>query len=382
MTDNVDDPVPLFQIDWTPQEVANAADSITRGSYWANGPYVDEFEELLAAQMGVDHAVVFNSGTSALVSVLQGCDIGPGDEVIVPSFTFIATANAVEAVGATPVFAEIEADRYALDPDDVAEKITPATAAIMPIHYAGIPCRVRELQELADRHDLALLEDAAEAHGATVEGTPVGTFGRAGVLSFCQNKIITTGEGGAVVTDDAELAARLRRLRSHGRASDEYFDSADTGEYVSLGYNLRMPDVVAAIGTAQIQRIDDIIDRRRDVATALTERLEDVPHVHPPREPADGRNVYQLYTVRFDEAVDRDAVIDRLAERNIASKVYFDPVHLSQFYRDQYGYTEGTLPRTETLSGQVLSLPMHPSLSRQARDRIVDGVRDALTCVR
>ncbi|MBX0305406.1 DegT/DnrJ/EryC1/StrS family aminotransferase [Haloarcula salinisoli] len=378
MTEGSVDPVPLFRIDWTAEEVGNAVDSITRGSYWANGPYVDEFESLLAETMGVEHAVVFNSGTSALVGALEGCDIGPGDEVIVPSFTFIATANAVEAVGATPVFAEIDRDRYALDPDDVADRITDSTAAIMPIHYAGIPCRIEALRELARDHDLTLIEDAAEAQGATVNGAPVGTAGDAGVLSFCQNKVITTGEGGAVVTDDDELAARLEQFRSHGRVSGEYFDSADTGEYVSLGFNLRMPDVVAGIGVAQIERIDDIVARRREVATDLNDRLATLDHVHPPAEPPDGRNVYQLYTVRFDPAIDRDRVIDELAERGIASKVYFDPVHLTQYYRDQYGYTAGELPRTEAISEQVLSLPMHPSLSRHERDRIVTALEEAL----
>lgn len=381
MTEEATDPVPLFSIDWTADEVGNAVESITRGSYWANGPFIDEFEALLADRMGVEHAIVFNSGTSALVSVLDAAGIGPGDEVIVPSFTFIATANAVEAVGGTPVFAEIEPDRYALDVNDVADRITPATAAILPIHYAGTPCQITALRELADNHDLTLIEDAAEAQGATLDGTPVGTFGDAGVLSFCQNKIVATGEGGAVVTDDRELAGRLRRLRSHGRASGEYFDSAGTGEYVSLGYNLRMPDVVAAIGVAQMGRLDDIIERRRHVAMDLTEQLADVDHVHPPRDPENARSVYQLYTVRFDDTVDRDGVIDHLASHDIASKVYFDPVHLTQYYRDQYGYTAGHLPRTEAISEQVLSLPMHPSLQRDSRDRIVAAVRDALeTC--
>lgn len=381
MTDGASDHIPLFRIDWTADEVGNAVDSITRGSYWANGPYVDEFEALLADRMGVDHAVVFNSGTSALVSVLDAAGIGPGDEVIVPSFTFIATANAVEAVGATPVFAEIERDRYALDVADVAERITPATAAIMPIHYAGTPCEITALRELARKHDLTLIEDAAEAQGATVDGTPVGALGDAGVLSFCQNKIVATGEGGAVVTDDRDLAGRLRRLRSHGRASSEYFDSADSGEYVSLGYNLRMPDVVAAIGVAQMGRLDDIIERRRRVAMDYTDRLADVDHVHPPSDPDNARSVYQLYTVRFAPQVDRDGVIDHLSARDIASKVYFDPVHLTQYYRDQYGYSEGHLPRTEAISEQVLSLPMHPSLSQDSRDRIVAALREALdTC--
>jgi perosamine synthetase len=176
------------------------------------------------------------------------------------------------------------------------------------------------------------------------------------MLSFCQNKIITTGEGGAVVTDSDDVAQSLRLRRSHGRASGAYFDSAATGEYVTLGYNHRMADICAGIGVAQLDRIEDIIARRRHVATDLSDRLAAVDHVHPPSEVPDGRHVYQLYTVTFDDAVDRDGVIESLNARDIASKVYFDPVHLSRYYREEHGFEPGDLPRTEQLSERVLSL--------------------------
>ena len=370
-----DDPIPLFEIDWGRGEVRNAVDSITRGSYWANGPYVDEFERGLETTLGVDHAVVCNSGTTALVCALEACDIGPGDEVIVPSFTFISTANAVVSVGATPVFADVEPERYGLDPESVEAHVTDDTAAIVPVHYAGRACRIHELARIADRHDLALVEDAAEAQGARADGEYVGTVGDAGMLSFCQNKVVASGEGGAVVTDDDELAERVRLLRSHGRVSGDYFSSTGGGEYTTLGSNYRMPDVVAAIGAAQLDRIEDLVARRRAVAGAYTERLSAVDGVTPPADGAgDERHVYQLYTVRFDPRVDRDVVAATLSEHDIASKVYFDPAHLSTYYREEHGCEPGTLPVTEDLSERVLSLPMHPNLSEAEIDRVVTAL--------
>lgn len=377
-TGETEEPIPLFQIDWDETEIKNAVESITRGGYWANGPFIDQFEELLATYFDVEHAVVFNSGTSALVASLDAADVGPGDEVIVPSFTFIATANAVKAVGATPVFADIEPQHYGLDPDAVRDAICERTAAILPVHYAGHPCRIAELRKIATAHDLHLIEDAAEAQGARFAGQPVGTVGDAGVLSFCQNKIITTGEGGAVVTDDDEIANHLQLRRSHGRASGEYFDSAETGEYVGMGYNFRMPDIAAALGVAQMERIEDIIERRRSIAADLTERIAEIEGVHPPVEAEDARHVYQLYTVAFDEVIDRDAVIECLAERDIASKVYFEPVHLSRFYREEHGSEPGMLPTTEAMSERVLSLPMHANLPLGHRKRIATELEAAV----
>lgn len=370
--------IPLFRIDWDAAEVKHAIDSITRGSHWANGPYVDRFEAVLADHAGVEHAVTFNSGTSALVSALDAAGVGPGDEVVVPSFTFVATANAVAAVGARPVFADVEAETYGLDPTHVREVVGDDTAAIVPVHYAGCPCRIDDLREIAREHDLVLIEDAAEAQGAQFGGRHVGTFGDAGVLSFCQNKVVTTGEGGAVLTDDDELAERLRLRRSHGRASSDHFERAEPGEYVDLGYNHRMADVVASVGLAQMERVEDIVARRRAVGRDLADRVAEIDGVAPPTEPAGCRHVYQLFTVTFDPAVDRDGVVEALAARGVASKVYFEPVHLSAFYRREYGCEPGTLPTTEQYTERVLSLPMCPDLTEHERSRIAAALGDAV----
>jgi len=371
--------IPLFKIAWDGDDVKNVVDSITRGGFWANGPYIDQFENCLRSYYGVDHALVFNSGTSALIAALDAHGIGEGDEVIVPSFTFISTANAVKIVGAEPVFADIERDRYGLDPGAVEAAITEDTAGILPVHYAGKPCKVHALKKLADEHDLLLVEDAAEAFGAKIDGQPVGAIGDSAILSFCQNKVITTGEGGALLTDNNDVATRARLVRSHGRASTEYFDSASTGDYVSLGQNYRMPDVVAAIGVAQMNKCEDIIDRRRSVAHRYSELISGIDGVEPPNDLQNGRHVYQLYTITLKEGIDRDSVIEELAAAGIASKVYFDPVHLSTFYREQGGDEPSSLPTTESVSGRVLSLPMDPDMGESTALRVIDELEAAVT---
>jgi perosamine synthetase len=371
------DTVPLFKISWGRAEIQNAIDSITRGGYWAKGPYVEEFESLLAEYHGVKHATVFNSGTTALVTALSELGLDSTDEVIIPSFTFIATANAVKIAGGTPVFADIETEYYGLDPEAVREAITGQTVAILPVHYAGAPCRIHELSSIAAEHDLVLIEDAAEAQGAEIDGEQAGTIGDVGVLSFCQNKIITTGEGGAILTDDDTRAREYELLRSHGRASGEYFESAGTGTYEQVGNNFRMADINAAIGTAQLGNIETVIRKRRQVAARYTDAFEEMADVTAPSQPTNGRHVFQLYTVRFAPEVNRDRIIASLEDAGISSKVYFDPVHLATPYSKQKG-GERRLETTEAVAQQVLSLPMYPAQESETTERVIHAVRTAL----
>lgn len=371
------DDIPLFEIAWDGDDVKSVVDSVTRGSFWANGPYIGEFEQKLESYLGVDHAVVFNSGTSALSCALEAHGVRPGDEVIVPSFTFISTANAARIVGAEPRFVDIERERYGLDPEEVRDAINDDTAAIVPVHYSGAPCRIHEIQEIARDHGIPVIEDAAEAFGTKAKGEMAGSIGSSGMLSFCQNKVITTGEGGAIVTDDTELAHELELLRSHGRSSGEYFDSASSGDYVSLGYNFRMPDVAAALGVSQVEKVEDLIERRQTRAQWYIEQLSDVDSVRVPNEPDNGRHVYQLFTVTLHERVDRDRVIDLLAERGISSKVYFDPVHQSEYYTT-HPANDSQLPVTEDVANRVLSLPMSADFSRETVERVSDAVVSAV----
>jgi len=374
----MDASIPLFEISYDEREIENALDSITRGQYWAKGPYVDEFESALEDYLDVEHAVTVNSGTSALVCALKAQGIGSGDKVIVPSFTFIATPNAVRLAGAEPVFADIERETYGLDPSDVSDRMTPDTAAILPVHCYGGGCRISELASLADKHGVTLIEDAAEAFGATIDDEALGTLGDTGVLSFCQNKVAATGEGGAVVTDDDDVARRAEEYRSHGRTSSSYFTDASSGEYVGLGGNLRMADVVAAIGAAQLEKADSLVERRRQVADWYQQELADVERLDPHSVPY-GQHVYQLYTVTFDSSIDRESVIKHLQEVGVASKVYWDPpAHRTEAYREALRVQPDLLV-TDDVASRVLSLPMYPGLSKEQVEYVTDAIESAVT---
>jgi perosamine synthetase len=365
--------IPLFRIYWDEEDVKSVRESIKEGMYWAVGPQVENFEKAISEHIGRKYSVVFNSGTSALHAALLAHGVGGGDEVIVPSFTFIATANAPLFVGARPVFADIEEETYGLDPEDVKEKINRRTKAIIPVHYGGCPCKIRELKEIAEDHDLLLIEDAAEAFGASIKGRKVGSFGDSAMFSFCQNKVITTGEGGAIVTDSKEICERLKLIRSHGRAENgDYFTSSEQMDYVDLGYNFRMSNLTAALGISQLKKVDRIIELRRENAEYLTKKLTKIDEVIPPSPPEDYFHVYQMYTIRVKDGR-RDALSEYLADRGIMTKVFFHPVHLTSFYRKKLGYRV-KLPVTEEVSKQVLTLPMYPTLSRREMDYIVNAV--------
>lgn len=328
----------------------------------AQGPLVREFEEAFARWLGVREAVAVSSGTAALILALQALGIGPGDEVITTPFSFIATANAVLYVGARPVFADVREDDFNLDPEAVAARITPRTRAILAVHLYGHPAPVGELAALAERHRLLLIEDAAQAHGARVDGRPVGTFGTA-CFSFYPTKNMTTGEGGMVTTDDPQVAALLRRLRDHGRCGRYQHDL--------LAYNWRLTDIAAALGLVQLRRLEEMNDRRRENARYLSRHLRGVVL---PRERPGCRHVYHQYTVRVPGGR-RDALLAHLRQRGIGAEVYYPtPIHRQPLYQER-GYRD-RLPVAERLAGEVLSLPVHPSLRREELDRIAAAVNE------
>jgi len=361
--------IPLFKIHTDQDDIDMVTGTIKRGSHWAIGPNIETFEKMLAEYIGTRYALTFNSGTSALHSLLLAYDIGRGDEVIVPSFTFIATANAPLFVGAKPVFADIERQTFGLDPEDVERKITPKTKAIIPINYAGCPCQIEELKAIADRHNVLLFEDAAEAFGAEVGGQKVGSFGDSSVLSFCANKIITTGEGGAVVTNSTDIYVKLKLIRSHGRADTmDYFSNTEVSDYVQLGYNFRMSDITAALGIAQLRKVDWIIRRRRNNSYLLTDKLLNIKEVQPPM-PMPNPPVFQMYTILTNN---RDKLQSFLKDKGIMSKVYFSPVHQTTFYKKY----KVSLPVTEGISNQVLTLPMYPDLTEDEIGYITDCIKE------
>ena len=368
--------IPLFKTYWDETDIESVTNVIKRGSYWATGPEIKEFEEKIVGYVGTKYAVTFNSGTSALHALLLAYDLKQGDEVIVPSFTFITTANAPLFVGAKPVFAEIEDRTYGLDPEDVKKRITPKTKAIIPIHYGGCPCLIRELKEIAEDHNLLLIEDAAESLGAKINDNKVGTFGDSAMFSFCQNKVISTGEGGAITTDSKEIYEKLKLIRSHGRLeTQDYFSSTEYMDYVTLGYNFRMPTMNAALGLSQLKKIDKVIKMRRDKAEYMTKKLSRIKEITLPTAPPDYFHVYQMYTIRIDGTRQiRDRLIQYLGDKGISTKVYFEPVHLSYFYKNKFGFKGGDLPVTERIADQVLTFHTHPLLKNEEIDYISEEI--------
>lgn len=336
--------IPLFRINWENSDIKAVEKVIKSGQDWAIGKEVEELEKAISRYVGVKHGIAFSSGTSALHALMLAYGIQEGDEVIVPSFTFVSTANCILFVGATPVFADIELDSLGLDPEDVERKITDKTKAIIAVHYGGCPCKIKNLKKIAKKHQILLIEDACEALGAEV-----GKFGDATVFSFCQNKVVTSGEGGIVVTNDKNIAEKLRKLRNHGKEGNDI---------VSLGYNFRMPNLLAALALSQFRRIHKIIAKRRANAKYLTKLLfgkdADIKDNH----------TYQLYTIEIKE---RNHAKEKLERNGIHAKVYFEPIHLTKLYQS-LGYREGQLPVTEQITKEVLTLPMYPDLTRKEMD--------------
>ncbi|MHA2321912.1 MAG: DegT/DnrJ/EryC1/StrS family aminotransferase, partial [Candidatus Thorarchaeota archaeon] len=313
------------------------------------------------------YCVLLNSGGSALQALMAAHGFHKGDEIIVPSFTFIASAFAPLYVGARPVFADIEEETYGLDAEDVKEKITSNTKAIIPVHYGGMPCRIDVLKDLAEDHSLVLIEDAAEALGAKFGGKLVGTFGQSSIFSFCQNKVITTSEGGCIVTDDSVINEKVRLFRSYGRViSGDYFADGTDLDYVESGYNLRMSTILASLGRSQLRRVDDLIAMRQKNARFLIERLSNLNQVSC-QEPPDNDffTVYQMFTVRVRTGQKkRDALMKYLGEKGISSKVYFDPVHEYSVFQ-KLGHDTTKLPVTERVSSEVLTIPMYPHMTKE-----------------
>ncbi len=344
-------------------EERQAVLEVLDGKQLVKGERVRAFEGAFAELHGASHAVAVSSGSTALLAALLAHGIGPGDEVIVPSFSFFATAAAVLLAGATPVFADIDAASFCLSPDAAAAAVTTRTKAVMPVHLFGLPADMPRFVELTRRRGLVLLEDAAQAHGASVAGQRVGTFGTA-AFSFYATKNMTTLEGGMVLTNDAEIARRLRLLRNHGREGSSL--------HVLVGSNFRLHELGAAIGLCQLARLPGWNASRRAHARYLSERLRTV---ELPAEPPNREHVYQQYTVRVRNAGTRDALAAHLDRDGIGARVYYPrPIHQEPALRGLLGGRGLDLPETERACSEVLSLPVHPGLNEGDLERIARSV--------
>jgi perosamine synthetase len=367
--------IPLFKIYWDNEDIKAVSNSLKQGMNWAAGPNILKFEKLIGSYVGQKYVLAFNSGTSALHALLIALGIGKGDEVIVPSFSFIATANAPLFVEAKPVFADIEEETYGLDPKDVEKKITLKTKAIMPMHYGGVVCgKIRELRKLAKKRNLFLIEDVAESFGAKIGNQNAGTFGDASMFSFCQTKVFTSGEGGCIVTNSKDLFEKMKLIRAHGRAeSGNYFSSGEYMDYVSLGYNFRMPDCIAALGISQLKKVNKLINKRRNNAKYLTKRLLkiNIPDILVPSFPADIYHVFQEFHIRIRSGKEnRNSLKKYLFEKGIGTRISFPPIHLTHFYKNILKYNE-ELPVTEKISSQTLTLPLYPHLTKKEMDYMI-----------
>ena len=379
MFDLVDWKIPLYKVYTDAEDVDRVRRVIERGTYWAIGPEIEEFERIVSRYLGVRYAVAFNSGTSALHATMLAAGITAGDQVLVPSFTFIASANSALFVGAEPVFADIEEKTYGLDIASVRSKVTKKTRVIMPVHIGGLVNRdTAELKEFASKENILLLEDACESLGSTAGGVSAGSFGDFSVFSFCGNKVISTGEGGMVVTNSGELYEKLKLFRSHGRLEKEpYFLTTKSLDYIDLGFNWRMPTMVAALGIAQMSKLEKVVGIRRSIAARLSSELSKLGEVQTPEEPPGFRHIYQMYTIRVKTGKQRrDALRDFLSKKGIINKIYFEPVHLSHIFREKYGHGPGELPVTERVSDQVLTLPIYPTMTEEEIGYLTESVRE------
>jgi len=369
--------IPLYKI-YTDEEDLNLVTKIVRrGNNWAIGPEIEEFETAIKNYVGCKYCLTVNSGTSALHAILLAYGLGNEHEIIVPSFSFISTANSVLFVNGKPVFADIETETYGLDPGSTEEKISSKTKAIIPMDYGGVSCKINEIKDISTKHNLILIEDAAETLGAEVNGKKVGTMADSAIFSFCGNKVITTGEGGAIVTDSEEIFEKIKAIRSHGRIDQTaYFDNPSTSNYNELGYNWRMSSITAALGLAQLQKLDKIVKLRQEHANFISSKLSKKSEITIPSAPDGFKHIYQMYTIRLENKKIRDDLHNFLLNKRIFSKVYFEPIHLTPLYMSKFGTKKGTLPVTEKISEQVLTLPLYPNMTSEEKNYLIETIME------
>jgi perosamine synthetase len=349
-----------------------AVQGVLESGYLTQGKVTAQFEDAVRDVVGTKAAFAVSSATTGLQLSLHALGVEPGDEVVVPAFSFPATANAVIQHGAVPVFVDIEPDTFAIDPAKIGTAVTGRTRAVMPVHPFGLCADMDPITALARAHGLAVVEDSACALTATYGGRQAGSLGDIGVFSFHPRKIVTTGEGGVITTDDEAAIERISVLRTHGSVRGELYL-----EFVDAGYNYRLSDINAAVGLVQMQRLDGIAARRRELAAELTDRLRGVEGVHVPTEPAGRRHSYQSYVVMLADEIDRDAVIRALKGDGIESTLGTYGMHLQPYFRTRFGQTPEDFPESTRAHRQALTLPLHGSLTLHDLDLLAAAVEAA-----
>jgi perosamine synthetase len=351
-------------------------DEVLRSGQISLGPMVTRFERAWAERIGVRHAIACSSGTAGLHMCLHAAGVGPGDEVITSSFSFVASANAALFTGADVVFAEVDPQTFNLDPAAVEAAITPRTKAIVIVDIFGYPAEIPALRDIAARHGLHVVEDACQTIDGDYDGRKLGTWGHPAVYGFYANKQLTTAEGGIVLTDDDDLALLLKSLSNQGRSDD--------GAWLvhsRLGFNYRLSDVHCAIGVAQLERLDDMLAGRARAAAWYQRRVRGIPGVSPMYEGPQRRSWF-VYAPRLDPGIDRDHVITDLDARGISAKPYLPCIHLQPYYREGHGHGPGEFPVTEAISASTIALPFFPQMTEAQVDRVCAAVADAVAAQR
>jgi perosamine synthetase len=359
-----------------------AVREVLLSDWLTTGPSVAGFEQAVTEYVGAAHGVAVCNGTAALHASFHALGVDPGDEVIVTPLTFAATANAVVYTGATPVFADVNAEDLLLDPSAAAEKITDKTKAIVAVDYAGHPCDWDTLRSLADQRGLLLVDDACHALGAEYGGRRIGTMADITAFSFHPVKHVATGEGGMIVTDDEELARKARRFRHHGISMDRHQRAAQGSWYyeiTDLGYNYRLSDIHCALGISQMKKLPRFLERRRDIAARYDIAFKNVAQISPLRVHSNVAHAYHLYVIQVADKLNRADVFERLRQLGIGAAVHYMPVHLHPFYMEKFNTGPGLCPTAEAAYERIISLPMFPSLTDNEVDRVINAVGEAVS---
>jgi len=357
---------PLSRPEISPEDIT-AVNEVLKGPVLALGPKCEAFESAFAEYIGTTYAVAVNSGTSALHLAVRALDIGEGDEVITTPFSFVASANCMLFERAVPKFVDIDPETLNMDPSRISAAVTEKTKALLVVHVFGQPCDMERIEQVAAEYDLAIIEDACEAIGATCGGVKVGTFGEAAAFGFYPNKQMTTGEGGMLVTDDGQIAELAASMRNQGRTR-----RSSWLEHERLGYNYRLDEMSAALGLSQLSRIDSILARRAQVAAWYRDALSEVPGIEPLAEIEGTTRSWFVYVALLEKGHTRSDVMELLENWGVACRAYFPPIHLQPLYRDLFGYKIGDFPVTEDIAGRTLALPFYSSLEKGDVEFIVE----------
>lgn len=363
-----------LHVPFTDGRELDAVAQVLATGYLTQGPRTAEFERKFAAFIGSRHAFAMTSCTTALHLALVVADVEAGDEVLVPDFTFPATANVVVQLGAVPVLVDIDLDTFTVNQEDFARKITPRTKAAIPVHTFGCSADMSPIMQIARQAGIAVIEDAACAVGTTYNGRFCGTFGDLGCFSFHPRKVITTGEGGMITTDNDDLARRIQLLRNHGgvRVGGWY-------EFEAAGFNYRLSDVQGAIGVAQMDKLPQLMAGNRAMAVKLRNRLATIPGIRPPAEPSWGGHIYQSFVVLADEGLDRDRLITFMREHGVETTLGTYALHDQPFFQREFGYRPGQLPRSHAAFTRTITLPLYPQLTEVDLDIIATALAAAVS---